>query len=90
MNKDVTKRCVMLGEFIANNKSTVRQAGLEFGISKSTVHIDVTKRLKKIDSQLATVVNNVLQENKAERHLRGGAATKEKYQKLKMIDISKE
>lgn len=88
MTDNVLKRCVMLGEYIVETGATVRQAGIEFGISKSTVHIDVTKRLKKISPTLAIEVNKVLQENKAERHIRGGNATKEKYLKLKSIDIS--
>lgn len=78
----------MLGEYIVETGATVRQAGEKFGISKSTVHIDVTKRLEKISPTLACEVNKVLQENKAERHIRGGNATKEKYLKLKKIDIS--
>lgn len=88
MNKDVVKRCIMLGEYIIENKSTVRQAGAYFGISKSTVHIDVTKRLKRYSPSLAYEVSKVLEDNKAERHLRGGAATKEKYLKLKNVEIS--
>lgn len=88
MKTDVDKRCIMLGEYIYDTKSTVRQAAKEFGISKSTVHIDVTKRLSLISPALASRVNEVLQENKAVRHIRGGNATKEKYQKIKNIDIS--
>lgn len=84
-NKD--KRCVELGEYIIETKATVRQAAEVFGVSKSTVHIDVTKRLSKTSPNLAKQVNEVLQENKAQRHIRGGEATKEKYLKLKSIDI---
>lgn len=80
-------RCVELGEYIIETKATVRQAAQVFGISKSTVHIDVTKRLSKISPNLAKQVNEVLQENKAQRHIRGGEATKEKYLHLKGIDI---
>lgn len=87
MKTDVDKRCIMLGEYICDTKSTVRQTAKEFGISKSTVHIDVTKRLSLISPALAGKVNEVLQENKAVRHIRGGNATKEKYQKIKNIDI---
>lgn len=89
MNKDVIKRCEMLGEYIIENKATVRQAGAYFGMSKSTVHVDVTKRLRKSSPTLAKKVDEILQENKAQRHLRGGAATKEKYLKLKDIEILK-
>lgn len=83
MDNNVEKRCIELGEYIAENKVTVRQAAQIFSISKSTVHIDVTKRLSKIAPNLAKEVNEVLQENKAQRHIRGGIATKEKYLKLK-------
>lgn len=83
MNNLVEKRCIKLGEYIVENKATVRQAGEKFGVSKSTVHIDVTKRLSKISPSLAERVNLVLQENKAQRHIRGGNATKEKYLCLK-------
>lgn len=89
MKNDVDRRCIMLGEYICDTKSTVRQAAKEFGISKSTVHIDVTKRLSKISPTLANQVNEILQENKAVRHIRGGNATKEKYQKIKTVDIYK-
>ncbi len=90
MNKNFESRCILLGEYIAENKATVRQAAEVFSISKSTVHIDVTKRLREISPALAKEVNSVLQENKAQRHLRGGEATKEKYLRLKAdktIDI---
>lgn len=83
MNDLVERRCIELGEYIIENKATVRQAGEKFGVSKSTVHIDVTKRLSKISPTLASEVNLVLQENKAQRHIRGGKATKEKYLCLK-------
>ena len=76
---DVSKRCIELGEYIAKSGATVRQAAEVFGISKSTVHIDVTKRLTEISPALAVEVYKVLQNNKAERHIRGGEATKEKY-----------
>jgi len=76
-------RCRELGEYIVKTGATVRQAAEVFGISKSTVHMDVTKRLSKISPTLAFQVNRVLQNNKAQRHIRGGLATKEKYMKLK-------
>lgn len=87
MTNDVYNRCRMLGEYIVKNNATVRQAGEHFGISKSTVHIDVTKRLSIASPNLAAEVNRVLQKNKAQRHIRGGNATKEKYLKIKNIDI---
>lgn len=82
MTDNVTDRCVLLGEYIVNNKATVRQAAKVFGVSKSTVHIDVTKRLAQTSPMLASRVALVLKENKAQRHIRGGAATKEKYRKI--------
>ncbi len=81
------KRCIALGEYIVKNGATVRKAAEAFGISKSTVHIDVTKRLAEISPSLAERVNAVLQKNKAERHIRGGIATKEKYLNLKINNI---
>ena len=66
------------GDIIENN-ATVRQTAKEFGISKSTVHKDVTERLAVINPALAKQVRNVLDVNKSERHIRGGMATREKY-----------
>lgn len=83
MNNENKRRCIILGEYIAENKATVRKTAEVFSISKSTVHIDVTKRLSRVSPALAKEVNAVLQENKAQRHIRGGEATKEKYLKLK-------
>ena len=75
----VEERATMLGEYIVRNKTTVRAAASAFGISKSTVHIDVAQRLKRYDPQLYCQVRKVLDVNKEERHIRGGLATKEKY-----------
>lgn len=77
------QRCIALGEYIVEHKATVRQAAEVFGISKSTVHMDVTRRLQQFSPALADDVNAVLQENKAQRHIRGGIATREKYLKQK-------
>jgi putative DeoR family transcriptional regulator (stage III sporulation protein D) len=78
---DISKkeRAVILGEYIAENGATVRAAALKFDISKSTVHKDVTEKLGRIDTRLASRVREVLDKNKAERHMRGGEATKQKY-----------
>ena len=73
----------MLGEYIAETHETVRQAAKHFQVSKSTVHKDVTERLKLINRQLYGEVKHVLEKNKAERHLRGGLATREKYKRMK-------
>lgn len=72
-------RCVVLGNYIVVNNVTVRACAAQFGISKSTVHKDVSQRLKYCDKALYEQVREVLEVNKAERHIRGGAATREKY-----------
>jgi len=77
----IEERAVNLAHYIIDNKDTVRGAAKKFGISKSTVHKDVSQRLLHINKVLATQVRAVLEENKAERHIRGGMATKLKYQK---------
>lgn len=82
VNKIYVSRALELGKYIAETKSTVRQTAKHFGISKSTVHTDVSKRLEKIDGEVYERVRAVLDENKAQRHLRGGIATREKYIKL--------
>lgn len=68
-------------------KSTVRETARVFGISKSTVHKDVVERLPQFNKPLADMVRRVLEENKSERHIRGGIATKNKYKKLKEKDL---
>lgn len=73
-------RAVLLGEFIADTGATVRCAGKKYGVSKSTVHKDVSVKLKKTDYELYLRVKEVLERNKAERHIRGGEATKRMYQ----------
>ncbi len=75
----VEERAVELGRYIVDNNATVRQTAKQFGISKSTVHMDVSKRLPWLSPLLYEQVRAVLEENKAQRHIRGGMATKEKY-----------
>lgn len=75
----VYERAVNLGEYIVENKATVRAAAKAFSVSKSTVHMDVAERLQRINPALYSEVREVLEVNKAERHIRGGKATKEKY-----------
>lgn len=75
----VEERAVELGEYIIEHKATVRGAAQKFGISKSTVHKDVSERLKKLNPQLYIEVKHVLDINKAQRHIRGGMATRQKY-----------
>ena len=74
------ERAVHLALYMIENKATVRQAAKVFGISKSTVHKDVTDRLEHINPSLAARARVILDINKAERHIRGGMATREKYQ----------
>ncbi len=76
------ERCVILGEYIIDNEATVRSTAKVFGISKSTVHQDVTVRLRQTNAALYEKVREVLQKNKEERHIRGGMATKLKYKKM--------
>ena len=79
--QSIEERAVELAHYIIDSKDTVRGAASKFGISKSTVHKDLAERLIKINPNLATEVRKILDENKAERHIRGGMATKMKYQK---------
>lgn len=76
----IEERAVSLAQYIIDSKDTVRGAAKKFGISKSTVHKDVSERLLKINPALALEVRFILDENKAERHIRGGMATKLKYE----------
>ncbi|MBO7310706.1 MAG: sporulation transcriptional regulator SpoIIID [Clostridia bacterium] len=73
------ERCVILATYLVENNSTVRAAAAHFGISKSTVHKDVTQTLKRVNKQLYYKVKELLAVNKQERHLRGGEATRLKY-----------
>ncbi len=79
----ISDRAVKEGEYIIENLSTVRATAQYFGISKSTVHKDVTERLAEIDKSLFESVRKVLNTNLSERHIRGGQATKDKYLKMK-------
>lgn len=74
-----SQRAVILGEYIIETGATVRQAGKKFGISKSTVHKDVTEKLSRENPQLYLQVKQILEKNKQERHIRGGLATRRKY-----------
>ena len=80
MMKLTDKRAEELGKYIIDTGSTVRAAAKVFGISKSTVHKDLTQRLKQYNYALYLQVREILDENKRERHIRGGMATKRKYQ----------
>lgn len=78
-NYSIEERAINLAHYIIDSKDTVRGAAKKFGISKSTVHKDVSERLLTINKALAVEVRRILDENKAERHIRGGMATKMKY-----------
>ena len=79
----VEERAITLGEYIVSNNATVRETAKKFSVSKSTVHKDVTERLVKLNRPLSEEVRTVLDKNKAERHVRGGEATKRKYINMK-------
>ncbi len=79
----IVKRVITEGEYIASSGATVRAAASHFCISKSTVHKDVTERLAEIDINLYEEVKKVLSKNLSERHIRGGMATKNKYENMK-------
>ena len=83
MKDYIEERVLELAHYIVNTNSTVRSTAKKFRVSKSTVHKDVTARLLEINPGLAAEVKSVLENNKAERHLRGGMATREKYQHAK-------
>lgn len=75
----IEERAIRVAEYIIEHNATVRQAARQFGVSKSTVHKDVTERLLHINPSLASQARKILDVNKSERHIRGGMATKEKY-----------
>lgn len=85
----IEERAICLAHYIIDSKDTVRGTAKKFGISKSTVHKDVSERLIKINPILAAEVRAILNENKAERHIRGGLATKLKYHHHELEDNSK-
>jgi putative DeoR family transcriptional regulator (stage III sporulation protein D) len=75
----IEERAIEIAQYIVEEEATVRQAAKKFGVSKSTVHKDITERLTQIQPQLAAQARVVLDVNKSERHIRGGLATREKY-----------
>ena len=76
---NIEERVYELAEYIIENKATVRAAAKQFGISKSTVHKDLSERLENYNGTLYLQVKEILERNKAERHIRGGIATRKKY-----------
>ena len=79
MKDYIEERAINIANYIIDNNATVRQTAKQFGISKSTVHKDVTERLMQINPALAKEARKLLDVNKSERHIRGGLATREKY-----------
>ncbi|MGE5381021.1 MAG: sporulation transcriptional regulator SpoIIID [Methylocystaceae bacterium] len=87
MQNYIRKRAVKVGQYILANAATVRQTAEIFGISKSTVHKDVAERLPRINKDLAEEVKKILDLNKAERHIRGGEATRQKYSQTERYSV---
>jgi len=81
VQEHIRRRALEIGTYIIESSSTVRQTAEVFGVSKSTVHKDVTERLPQINKQLSAQVKAILENNKAERHIRGGEATRRKYKR---------
>ena len=79
VREDIDKRVSLEAEYIISTHSTLRQTAKLFGVSKSTVHVDMSQRLKKINGKKYKKIEKILQINFAEKHIRGGKATKEKY-----------
>ena len=84
MKRFLENRALKLGEYMVQEKATVRKAAKCFGVSKSTVHKDVSERLQNINILLYKDVKKILETNKAQRHIRGGFATKNKYAREKL------
>jgi len=82
MQEYIRKRVLDISAYILESKATVRQTAAVFGVSKSTVHKDMTERLPGINKKIAVRVKEILEFNKSERHLRGGEATRKKYQEM--------
>lgn len=81
---NIEERCIKLGKYVVENKATVRETAKNFCVSKSTVHKDITEKLSKVDFSLYEEVEKILQLNKSERHIRGGEATRRKYEKVRI------
>ncbi|MCM8709744.1 sporulation transcriptional regulator SpoIIID [Clostridium sp. SYSU_GA19001] len=82
MKDYIEERVLEVANYIINSKATIRKTAKVFGVSKSTIHKDMTERLPKINPQVADEAKNILDINKAERHIRGGKATKMKYKAI--------
>lgn len=84
MKDYIEQRVLEVAQYIIESKSTIRKTATVFGVSKSTIHKDMTERLPKINPQIASEAKNVLELNKAERHIRGGKATQLKYKTMEV------
>ena len=82
MKDYIEERVLEVAEYLLSSRATVREAARKYRVSKSTVHKDMTERLPRMNTDLATDVKAVLEQNKAERHIRGGQATRMKYRHL--------
>ena len=87
MRSHIEERAIVVAKYILEKNTTVRQTAKTFGVSKSTIHKDVTERLEEINPTLAKEVKMVLEKNKSERHIRGGMATQLKYEKETKKDV---
>ena len=87
MRSHIEERAIVVAKYILEKNTTVRQTAKTFGVSKSTIHKDVTERLEEINPTLAKEVKMVLEKNKSARHIRGGMATKLKYEKETKKDV---
>ncbi|HHV63260.1 MAG TPA: sporulation transcriptional regulator SpoIIID [Firmicutes bacterium] len=83
MRDYIRRRVIEVANYIIETKATVRQAARLYSVSKSTIHKDMTERLPTMNKQLARKVKKILEQNKAERHIRGGEATRKKYKEKK-------
>lgn len=89
MKAYIEERVLESAEYIIENKATVRLCAKQFGISKSTVHKDVSERLGEINPHMAVQVKKILEQNKKERHIRGGMATRKKYLEKNNKNVTK-
>lgn len=87
LRSHIEERAIVVAKYILEKNTTVRQTAKTFGVSKSTIHKDVTERLEEINPSLAKEVKRVLEKNKSERHIRGGMATKLKYEREHQKDV---
>lgn len=90
LKQSIEERTVRLASYIIEQRSTVRSTACHFGISKSTVHKDITERLGRIDPAMLEKIRKLMEINRSERHIRGGEATRKKYAELKFAECDKD